>query len=300
MTMVRQQYNPTFPANVGVNLDGVLIDPTLIEAASGTHARFTSIHIAALSITGGGAALTVAAGLYIAGPPTGATTNYSIFVDDGNVQFDGNLVVGGTLTIDGATTQTGVLTVSNIAGALTIDASGLTVNGGVTIVDSGLTVSDGSSTMTDNAAATTTVLALVNATATQSSVLGLTIAMDDGANGVDGDTVYLEFIMDDDAQVQIGFAQIHGVAVDTANGNIDGGIRMRGVLGGSMTTVAEFSHSTSGVFQWAFATATPAVRENYTTTSQSARDADTATTVGPLQDVVQTLIADLIAHGVFT
>ena len=39
---------------------------------------------------------------------------------------------------------------------------------------------------------------------------------------------------------------------------------------------------------------------SYTATTQTARDADTATTVGPLQDVVQTLIDDLQAIGILS
>ena len=102
------------------------------------------------------------------------------------------------------------------AGAQTITAGGLTITAG------GLTVSDGTSAMTDNAAATTAALALKNATATQTSVLALSLASDDGANGVDADSVYINFILDDDAQTQTVYGALHCVAADTANASDDG------------------------------------------------------------------------------
>ena len=44
----------------------------------------------------------------------------------------------------------------------------------------------------------------------------------------------------------------------------------------------------------------PAAAPNYTGTTQNARNADTASTIGDLQDVVRTLIADLISMGLLT
>ncbi len=90
----------------------------------------------------------------------------------------------------------------------------------------------GASTMTDNAAATTAALALKNSTATQTSVLALSVASDDGANGVDADSVYINFILDDDAQTQTVYGALHCVATDVSNATDDGAFTLNLIAGG--------------------------------------------------------------------
>ncbi|MEK7767547.1 MAG: hypothetical protein AAB368_15055, partial [bacterium] len=94
------------------NILGVRIDPTLVERGAGTHAILSGLYVAP-AITAGGAATTVAAGgyfgtfvaaggttsaagVYIASAPTGATTNYALWVAAGQSQFDALTVIGGT------------------------------------------------------------------------------------------------------------------------------------------------------------------------------------------------------------
>jgi hypothetical protein len=67
-------------------------------AASGTNQLFTSIVVNPVSIiaTSGSGLLTASAGIYVPSAATGATDNYSIFVDSGPVRFDGNFNFNGT------------------------------------------------------------------------------------------------------------------------------------------------------------------------------------------------------------
>lgn len=95
---MRQQYNPNLQATEGRNIDGVLIDPTIIMTASGTNVRVTGLAVAALDITDTGATITTAVSLYVAGAPTEGATNYALWVDDGAVQIDGDVTIGGNLT----------------------------------------------------------------------------------------------------------------------------------------------------------------------------------------------------------
>ena len=48
---MRQQYNPNLQATANRNIDGVLIDPTIIMTASGTNVRVTGLAVAALDMT---------------------------------------------------------------------------------------------------------------------------------------------------------------------------------------------------------------------------------------------------------
>ena len=68
---------------------------TLVEAASGTHALATGMALYYPTLTtSGGATTTTASTFYINGPMSGATNNYSLFVDAGNARFDGSIQVG--------------------------------------------------------------------------------------------------------------------------------------------------------------------------------------------------------------
>lgn len=105
------QVYSTVTAGVGASVYVVDIQPTLVEAASGTHAELAGLLVSA-AFTGAGASTTIAAGiyaqlgsvdagvtnaaaLYIPNAPTGATNNYALFVDAGNVRIDGDLIIGG-------------------------------------------------------------------------------------------------------------------------------------------------------------------------------------------------------------
>ena len=192
--------------------------------------------------------------------------------------------------------------VSILDTGLTIIAGGFTVTaGGLTVTAGGFTVSDGASTMTDNAAATTAGLTLVNATATQSSVRALDLQMDDGANGVDNDTVYLSYTAGDDSQVQVEIARVHGVFTDVS-GSADGAVRLSAQAAGTMTDVMEIGYNTAGTFVMAFgdAVGTPVIQQAWTTTNGATDrsiDVDVAAEVG---DGLHSLIVDLQALGLIT
>ena len=86
---------------------------TLVEAGSGAHTLAAGAAFYAPGLTtSGGATTTNATTVYISGGMTGATNNYALWVDAGDVRFDGNLAVTGTVTATGNTTASGTLTVS--------------------------------------------------------------------------------------------------------------------------------------------------------------------------------------------
>lgn len=68
---------------------------TINRATSGSHPLFATAYFVAPDIVGtGAAAVAAAATVVIAGPPSGATTNYSLFVADGTSRFDGPVQFG--------------------------------------------------------------------------------------------------------------------------------------------------------------------------------------------------------------
>jgi hypothetical protein len=71
---------------------------TLVEAGSGTHALLAGLELTAPVVTGGAAAVTNTATLYVSGAPAATVTgaNYAIWVDAGIVRVDESLLVGGS------------------------------------------------------------------------------------------------------------------------------------------------------------------------------------------------------------
>ncbi|OGR94526.1 MAG: hypothetical protein A2V88_05835 [Elusimicrobia bacterium RBG_16_66_12] len=96
---------------------GSEVMPTFVEAASGVHAELVGLFVGPLFTNGaatttlvaGGyfalgaapAGTTSAAAIYVLQPPTGATYNYAMWIDAGNVRLDGELTVGG-INADGS------------------------------------------------------------------------------------------------------------------------------------------------------------------------------------------------------
>jgi hypothetical protein len=115
----------TVPAT-GESSYGLNVIPTLTEFSAGVHALLAGINVAPVVTAGAGTTTTLAsiatgaltaqagttnaAAVYIGSAPTGATNNYALWVDNGNVQFDGNLAVSGNVTITGSIGVEGVLT----------------------------------------------------------------------------------------------------------------------------------------------------------------------------------------------
>ena len=115
----------------------------------------------------------------------------------------------------------------------------------------------------------------------------------DGTYVVSGSTTYADgsHILDSGGDQRITFTDggslifkddggLTGITLDASNNTtIAGNLEVQGNIGFYDTTPVAQSSA-------------------YTATTQNARNADTATTIGPLQDVVQTLIADLKATGI--
>lgn len=74
---------------VNQNESGLVVFPTLNEAASGTHPWFASVELNPPTIGNSGATVTNAATLRVAGAPTGGTNNYAIEVDEGSIVTKG-------------------------------------------------------------------------------------------------------------------------------------------------------------------------------------------------------------------
>lgn len=96
----------------------------ITTAASGTHAWLANVAIKALgTVTSGGATVTNTASLYIDGPGSGGTNNYSVYVASGLTSLQGNLTVVGTTTL--ATSLTGILSgASGVVSAISTTGSG--------------------------------------------------------------------------------------------------------------------------------------------------------------------------------
>ena len=102
-------------------------------AASGTSAAnfaANAFGIPTLAATNASVTTTIAATVYIAGPPAAGTnqtigTAYSLWVDAGNVKFDGNLTVDGTVTFTTVLgpAQGGTGVANNAASTLTISGA---------------------------------------------------------------------------------------------------------------------------------------------------------------------------------
>lgn len=91
-------------AAIGASLEGHTFRSTLSKAASGTNPIFSGVVMYPPTISGSGATVTVASTLTVAGAPSGAITNYALYVTAGNSLFNGNGSFIGTLLAAGAFT----------------------------------------------------------------------------------------------------------------------------------------------------------------------------------------------------
>lgn len=124
--------NTTFTVTADASQAVVDISGALTEAGSGTHARLVGVSITAPTITAGAGAVTNTASLYVAGAPSASgATNYSIWVDAGNVRFDGLVIAGSgseALTVASGKIDAdaiGLISATNDASSTTSSASGL-------------------------------------------------------------------------------------------------------------------------------------------------------------------------------
>ena len=86
--------NPTITGAAGGSTYVARIKGTIVEAGSGTHPIAIGLAVNTPIITNAGAALTTSATLWVQGEPSGATTNYAVYVDGGKSRFDGNVGIG--------------------------------------------------------------------------------------------------------------------------------------------------------------------------------------------------------------
>jgi hypothetical protein len=118
----------TLTHSPGIGADGFLakIGGTLTEAGSGTHALLAGLHLTVPTVTGGAAAVTEAATLYIAGAPTASGAgNYAGLVAAGIFRLKGGFGVGPVGDTPSSPMDDYALT--DNTGALLIDPSSLAV-----------------------------------------------------------------------------------------------------------------------------------------------------------------------------
>jgi len=85
--------NPSITGNAGDSTYVARIKGTIVEAGSGTHPIALGLAVETPTMTNAGATTTTAASLWVQGAPTGATTNYAVYVDGGTSRFDGDIEV---------------------------------------------------------------------------------------------------------------------------------------------------------------------------------------------------------------
>jgi hypothetical protein len=93
-TDARRIFRVAGTANVEANSNGAiaLIGGTLAEAETDTtHPNMSTLVVTPPTITSGDAATTAASTVWITGTPSGATSNYALWVDAGTSRFDGNI-----------------------------------------------------------------------------------------------------------------------------------------------------------------------------------------------------------------
>jgi hypothetical protein len=95
--------NPTITGAAGGSTYVARIKGTIVEAGSGTHPIAIGLAVNTPTITNAGAALTTSATFYVQGAPSGATTNYAVYVDGGTSRFDGDIQVQENTTLASVT-----------------------------------------------------------------------------------------------------------------------------------------------------------------------------------------------------
>jgi hypothetical protein len=121
------QVNPVINVQANQSAYVSIIGDTLVEAGCGTHPLFAGLRVNQPVITSGAAALTVAAALYVAGVPSGATTNYALYIETG--ADDGPHVVLSNQDVAHGITDSYPTTIYGAFRKASATAGGLSING---------------------------------------------------------------------------------------------------------------------------------------------------------------------------
>ena len=81
--------------------DGILLNPTFVEAGSGNHALLAGLNLTAPIVTVGAATVTDAATAYVSAAPTVTVSgaSYALWVDAGTTRLDGDVNLGAVLLV---------------------------------------------------------------------------------------------------------------------------------------------------------------------------------------------------------
>ena len=90
--------NPAITGAVNGSTYIARIKGTINEAGSGTHPIAIGLAVETPTIVNAGAGTTTSATFWVQGAPSGATTNYAVYIDGGTSRFDGDMEVQGVLT----------------------------------------------------------------------------------------------------------------------------------------------------------------------------------------------------------
>jgi len=118
------------------------------------------------------------------------------------------------------------------------------------------------------------------------------------ATRADNDEVYLSFFQPNSIGVQVETHRFISRLTDVTSGTEDTILRIQANRNGSLADMLNLGRLADGTPRFGILGSEASI-QTYTSTGQASRDVDSATTIALLQDVVQTLVDDLVNHGVF-
>lgn len=107
--------NMTLHPAVNGNGAGLLVEPTLVEAASGNHSMLAALWVQPPTVTAGAGTTDGAAALYVHAAPSGATLNYAVRVASGLSSFAGQVNLDAGVAIQAWELHTSVISPTTLA-----------------------------------------------------------------------------------------------------------------------------------------------------------------------------------------